>query len=250
MNYAESLLTETTRVGRVQPHRDDEGTGGHIESRTIGLPKHLITLTPSNNGTRNFAPDVTDIRNGGRITEGRASAKVLGYQTDAQLYAPDGNVAQHIDTIVPTVAEWIRHYDINLLLSTARLTDHPDHIAAGIIAFRAAQLVAYEDERRIGILEVHPTYGQQGAWRANATPESKNLLHQALAKNVSQFRYIHPAEAPYDAYRIVTDSLALHQEDRNALSIYPIETDATYTYCQVGQLAVARADLITVAAYS
>jgi LmbE family N-acetylglucosaminyl deacetylase len=250
MNYAETLFADTTRIGRIQSHRDDEATGGHVEARTIGLPKHLITLTPSNAGTRDFAPKVTDVRNGGRIAEGRASAKMLGYQTDAQLYAPDGNVMRHIDAVVPTVAEWIRHYDINVLMSTRRLTDHADHIAAGIIALRAAQLVAYEDGREIGLLEVHPTYGPHGEWLSEATPESRSVLHRALAKNVSQFRYAQAGEAPSDDHVAVAPGLALHRADMDDLSIYAIETDATYTYYRVGQLAVAQVELVPVAAYS
>jgi hypothetical protein len=93
-------------------------------------------------------------------------------------------------------------------------------------------------------LEVHPTYGEQGGYFAEATPESCTLLHSALAENRSQFRYLHPDEAD-EAYVQVSSNLALHHEEYDEIAYYPIETDATYTYVHIGNLAVAQAGLIT-----
>jgi LmbE family N-acetylglucosaminyl deacetylase len=245
MKYVQELFTEATAIGSIEAHDDDYGSKGHIEPLTRQLTKHLITLTPSNNGTKNFAPHTTDIRGGGRMQEGRAGAEVLGYQSFARVYAPDGQLAEHADSVVATVAEWIRHYNINLLLSTRRLHDHRDHIAAGNIALRAARLVADEDDRSIDIVEVHPSIGVQGSYLAETTPESRALLHAALAENRSQFRYAHPDQSGPE-YMHVTPDLALHQKELGELSYYPIQTDATYTLVRVGNLAVAQAELITV----
>jgi LmbE family N-acetylglucosaminyl deacetylase len=131
MKYVQELFTGNTVVGSIESHHDDYGAKGHVEPATMQLAKHLITLTLSDGGTKDFAPHLTDVRNGARMREGEASARILGYQSFAHLYAPDGQVAQHIDSLTETVAEWIRHYDINLLLSTRRLRDHRDHVAGG-----------------------------------------------------------------------------------------------------------------------
>jgi LmbE family N-acetylglucosaminyl deacetylase len=241
MKQVTELLTEDVVLGDVEAHLDDTLVKGHVQAVTkrLRLPKHVITLTPSDAGTKDFAPHTTIVRDGGRIAEGRACAKILGFQTFAQLYAPDGNVAQHVNELAPTVAEWIRHYNINLLLSSRLLHDHPDHVATGMVALRAAQIVAAEDGRDIGILEVHPSFGQQGDYLAKAGPESRHVLHHAAAKNVSQFRYSPPHQA-INSYIDVAPNLTLHPEDHDELAFYPIETDATYTFVQVGSLAVAR----------
>jgi hypothetical protein len=118
-------------------------------------------------------------------------------------------------------------------------------LRAGNIALRAAFRIAREDGRDIDVLEVHPSFGEQGDYLAQATAGSRALLHAALAENRSQFRYVHSDDARPE-YIPVTPDLALHKSEHDEIGYYPVQTDATYTLVRVGSLALARTELITV----
>ncbi len=126
------------------PHADDEtfGMGGTLlKSKAQGIETHLVVLTDGAEG--GDADNLVDIRR----KEVQRAAEILGFQSLQCWSEPDRFLDAH-NYLVEKVVSLITEIKPKSVFFPGPLEIHPDHRAAGLLAWRAIQRIskAYKPE--------------------------------------------------------------------------------------------------------
>lgn len=201
---------------------------------------HGITLSRGEATTKNFRRhEGFDPALGHRSEEAASGARSLGFASHTQLEAPDGQPHHDLSQYTAAVADILMDRNIDLVLSTTRMSPHDgaDHMAAGMVAFMAAERATQGFGRHMGVMIVQP--GERGHYAAESYTESLAIAGRIAMANSSQFRVGPAGDRPADWYAL-TEDWAMHPDDWRELQQqqYPIAGTAWHTYAKCGQLLV------------
>lgn len=233
--------TTAIEAAAVLWHPDDEIilSIALAEAGLYNVRIHGITLSRGEATTKNYRQhEGFEPALGHRVLEAVSGAGALEFASHTQLEAPDGQPKCDLDRYANQVADILMSRNVDLVLSTTRMSpyDSLDHLAAGVVAFMAAEKATKGFGQHMGVMIVQP--GKRGEYVAEQYERSLDVVRRVSLANRSQFRVETIAAQP--DWIPLTGGFAMHPDDWKELkrSQYPLEGIATHTYAKCGQLLV------------
>lgn len=223
-------LVKGKRLRVITAHPDDSLWYTKLVAESEYADEALLTAGTRGKDVRIEAGVGSRVKDGWRLREEKAAARILGFRQVLLYEGLDGELKEYIDSLVPQVAQEAERDSIDIFAAST-FTDHPDHLAATDIAIRAAQTAA-QAGYPIGVLLIRPDL--EGDYCSEATPQSMAQTFRAARKHETQWRM---AEGPHDDWPMVPGGLSMHPDDLASLELYPFLRDATYTWLSPHQIA-------------